>query len=72
MDKHPDRHHHARPAEHRNFKHPNFRVNGQLYLVRCFEPVHGKHGRENWAVAVATGTCHVCGWNENNSAHAPE
>lgn len=65
MATHPDRHHHNRPAEHRNLKHPNFRTNGQLYLVRCFAPVHGEHGRENWAVAVASGQCAHCGWTEN-------
>jgi hypothetical protein len=43
---------------------PNFRdpETGVLYLVRCFacEP---NHGRENWAPAVATGTCAWCGWS---------
>jgi len=40
---------------------PNFRKNGQLYLVRCFkcDPING---RENWAMAVATGHCAWCGW----------
>jgi len=41
----------------------NFEADGKLYLVRCAacEP---KYGRENWAVAVATGTCAWCGWHE--------
>jgi hypothetical protein len=43
---------------------PNFRNDeGQLYLVRCFrcDPVHG---RENWAINVASGVCTWCGWQE--------
>jgi hypothetical protein len=43
-------------------KHPNFRdKSGKLFLVRCFncEP---ERGRENWAPAVATGSCAWCGW----------
>ncbi len=42
---------------------PNFRADGQLFLVRCFacEPTRG---RENYAPAVATGRCAFCGWTE--------
>lgn len=44
---------------------PNFRKNGQLYLVRCFVCSDNIDiGRENWAPAVASGTCAWCGWKE--------
>lgn len=45
-------------------RHPNFRVDGQLYLVRCFscDPVMG---RENYIPATATGRCAWCGWEES-------
>lgn len=41
---------------------PNFREDGQLYLVRCFacEP---EHGRDNHGLVVATGRCAWCGWS---------
>ncbi len=42
---------------------PNFRDDGQLFLVRCFACAP-EHGRENWAPAVASGTCAWCGWSE--------
>ena len=56
-----DRHHHHR-REHRNTKHPNFRVDGQLYLVRCF--ACNSMGTENYGALVAAGTCAWCGWSE--------
>jgi len=43
----------------------NFRgKNGKLYLVRCYAcgDKDGR-GRENWAPAVASGTCAWCGWS---------
>ena len=40
---------------------PNFREKGKLYLVRCFA-CESVSGRENRAVAVASGTCAWCGW----------
>ena len=40
---------------------PNFRDQGQLFLVRCY-----RCGRENYAPAVATGTCAFCGWRETD------
>ena len=43
---------------------PNFRdENGKLFLVRCFA-CDPERGRENWAMAVAGGTCSWCGWHE--------
>jgi hypothetical protein len=43
---------------------PNFRgEDGSLYLVRCFA-CGGEHGKENWAMAVASGQCAWCGWTE--------
>lgn len=51
-------------VENPNDRPPNFRGdNGKLYLVRCFvcEPNGGK---ENWSMAVATGRCEWCGWEE--------
>ncbi len=47
-----------------NDRPPNFRnKDGILYIVRCFacEPSYGK---ENWAMAVATGQCCWCKWSE--------
>jgi hypothetical protein len=44
---------------------PNFRVNGQLYLVRCF--ACSPDGRENYLSNVATGQCTWCGWYEDTS-----
>lgn len=41
---------------------PNFRDEcGDLYLVRCYACAP-EHGTENWAPAVAGGTCAWCGW----------
>jgi len=49
---------------------PNFRnEEGDLYLVRCFN-CDEEHGRENWAIAVATGQCCWCGWKENDEETA--
>lgn len=44
-------------------QHPNFRNDGKLYLVRCFR-CGPAHGRENYAMAVANGSCWYCGWHE--------
>lgn len=46
-----------------NDRAPNWRKDGRLYLKRCFacEP---EFGRENWGIAVATGCCAWCGWDE--------
>jgi hypothetical protein len=63
---HPDRHHHHKRPDHRNYKHPNFRSNGDLYLVRCFSCAP-EHGRENYAPNVATGTCTWCGWKDGDA-----
>jgi hypothetical protein len=47
---------------------PNFRdEKGNLFLVRCFA-CWPEHGRENWAVVVATGTCAWCDWYERRDA----
>lgn len=49
---------------HLNDRGPNFRSDdGRFYLVRCFS-CGGDRGRENWAMAVASGTCTFCGWKE--------
>jgi len=43
---------------------PNFRdKDGQLFLVRCFACCE-KSGTENYAPAVASGSCAWCGWKE--------
>jgi len=42
---------------------PNFRKEGKLYLVRCFK-CEPEHGKENYMIAAATGTCAWCGWSE--------
>ena len=41
-------------------KHPNFRnKEGKLYLVRCF-----KCNKENYSIAVASGKCIWCGYED--------
>ncbi len=46
---------------------PNFRSeDGRLFLVRCFA-CDIDHGVENWAMAVASGQCAWCGWQEDRS-----
>lgn len=46
-------------------RHPNFRgEDGKLYLVRCYSCT--AEGRENWAMAVASGQCCWCGWSEKD------
>ena len=44
---------------------PNFRKNGQLFLIRCFE-CEPKRGRENWGMSVAAGVCAWCGWSDKD------
>jgi len=46
----------------------NFRDDkGNPFVVRC-----PKCRRENWAMAVASGQCAWCGWQEtNDQAHVP-
>jgi hypothetical protein len=49
-------------------KAPNFRdKKGKFFLVRCFV-CGGDKGKENYAMAVASGICAWCGWvaNEEN------
>lgn len=52
----------------RQTQHPNYRDdNGTLCIVRCFSEKclkTSKHGRENYALAVASGMCAWCGWKE--------
>ena len=45
------------------YRPPNFRKDGKLYLVRCFN-CDEKYGRENYGPAVASGHCAWCGWPE--------
>lgn len=47
-------------------KHPNFRKDGKLYLVKCYK-CDPKYGRENYAPAVASGQCAWCGWKDKKS-----
>jgi len=43
---------------------PNFRDSaGQLHLVCCFR-CSPDRGHENYALSVANGECHRCGWRE--------
>ena len=46
-------------------RHPNFRKDGRLYLVRCFA-CDEKHGTENYAPAVSSGSCSWCGWTDDD------
>lgn len=39
---------------------------GNLYLVRCMN-CEGNRGRENYAMAVSSGSCAWCGWSEKES-----
>ena len=51
-----------------NDREPNWREpDGRLYLVRCFACAPN-HGRENYALAVASGYCSWCGWNDADLA----
>lgn len=44
----------------------NFWSDGQFYLLRCYAcPDTGDYGRENYAMAVATGSCVWCGWSQD-------
>ena len=40
-------------------RHPNFRVEGQLYLVKCPRCL-----QINYSIAVASGQCAWCYWKE--------
>lgn len=43
----------------------NFRdKKGNLFLIRCYA-CGGEHGKENYAMAVASGQCAWCGWKED-------
>jgi len=47
-----------------NDRAPNFRNDeGRLFLVRCFA-CDPQRGTQNWAMAVASGTCAFCGWSD--------
>ena len=46
------------------YRPPNFRKNGKLFLVRCFACSDSQRGRENYLPAVASGQCAWCGWKE--------
>lgn len=58
--------------EIQQYSEPNFiGSRGGLYLVRCYQCPGAEegdqrdwadHGRENWAPAVAGGSCAWCGW----------
>lgn len=44
---------------------PNLRTqDGRFYLIRCYA-CDVNHGRENYALAVASGQCCWCGWQEH-------
>lgn len=47
-----------------NDRYPNFRDNGELFLVRCFA-CNPEIGKENYAPIVAKGICAWCGWKED-------
>ena len=44
-------------------REPNFRQDGKLFLMRCY--ACDEDGVENWAPAVASGTCAWCGWEDD-------
>jgi len=43
----------------------NFMSGDKLFLVRCFHC--SSAGKENYAPAVASGTCAWCGWKETTN-----
>lgn len=50
----------------------NFRdKEGKLFLVRCYA-CESRIGRENYAPAVASGTCAWCGWSEDKVEDKPK
>jgi hypothetical protein len=46
-----------------NDRPPNWRTDGKLFLRRCYA-CDEKHGKENYALAVASGQCAFCGWKD--------
>ena len=55
-----------------NDRLPNFRSdNGRLFLMRCYS-CEAVVGRENWALAVATGRCSWCGWEDKPADDVPD
>lgn len=41
---------------------------GKVYIVSCMNcPDGGKYGKENYGIAVASGHCAWCGWNERDA-----
>lgn len=53
-------------------KKPNFKSKGSLYLLRCYncDPINGK---ENYSMAIPTGTCAWCGWsNKKDKSDVPK
>lgn len=58
---------HDTAREARQYAHPNFRVAGQLYLVRCFACSDTvERGTENHAGMAAAGECAWCGWKDGD------
>ena len=48
-------------------RYPNFKdADGKFYLVRCFACSESERGRENYVMAVSSGQCAWCGWEEKS------
>jgi len=45
-------------------RQPNFRIEGRLFLVHCFNCGHPEVGRANDPFFVAFGKCKYCSWQE--------
>ena len=55
----------SRTREERQYRHPNFRHGGQLFLVRCF--ACSERGTENLMRLVPDGVCATCGWKDGDA-----
>lgn len=57
--------HRSGAREERQYRHPNFRHEGQLYLVRCF--ACSERGTENLMRLAPDGVCATCGWRDGDA-----
>ena len=60
--------HRVPPPEERQYRHPNYRRAGDLWLVRCF--ACSERGTENHVSVIPTGVCATCGWKDGDPIDA--
>lgn len=53
----------ARAPKVNQDREPNFRIDGKLFLCRCFA-CDPRYGTENHVAFVAEGKCWQCGWTD--------